>query len=72
MQIQYICTNISCSYPGDTQYEIQFKSESIMDINNLATPFFFFFKKEMMRSIIADTPDNSSLNHNHVSGTNVL
>lgn len=72
MQIQYICTNINCSYPGDTQYEIQFKSESIMDINNLATPFCRFCKQEMMRSIIANTPDNSSLNHTHVSGTHVL
>lgn len=54
MEIQYLCRNNNCSYPGDTQCEIRFKAESIMDNNNLATVFCPFCKTEMIPSYFND------------------
>lgn len=48
METKYICTNNNCSYPGAHQFEMSFKSESIMDANNVATAFCPFCKKEMV------------------------
>ncbi len=54
MEVQYLCQNNNCSYPGDTKCEIRFKAESIMDNNNLATVFCPFCKTEMMPSYLND------------------
>ncbi len=48
METKYICTHEHCSYPGSTRFEMSFKSESIMDDNNVATAFCPFCKKELM------------------------
>ena len=61
MGIVYHCTNNNCSYPGDTQFEMTFKSESIMDNNNIATTFCPFCKKEMVPSAMQDVPQTSSI-----------
>ena len=58
MGIHYHCTNNNCSYPGDTQFEMSFKSESIMDNNNIATTFCPFCKKVMMLSVLTDVPSS--------------
>lgn len=61
MGIQYHCTNNNCNYPGDTQFEMTFKSEYIMDNNNLATTFCPFCKAEMEPSISMDFPNNTNV-----------
>ncbi len=59
METIYTCTNLNCSYPGNTQYEIRFKSESIMDHHNMAATFCPFCKKEMLpaHSHLNDIPE---------------
>ncbi len=47
MYSKYHCTNENCSYPGVTQFEMTFKSETIADANNVAVLFCPFCKKEM-------------------------
>jgi len=59
MGIMYHCANNSCSYPGNTEFEITFKSESILDNNNLAAIFCPFCKKEMLGSIFSDMEKNT-------------
>jgi len=54
MGIQYQCKNNSCSFPGETQFEMKFKSESIMDDNNLAAAFCPFCKGEITPSFLID------------------
>ncbi len=54
MALKYYCTNNECSYPGSTRFEMTFKSETIIDNNNLAATFCPFCKKEMMVSISPD------------------
>lgn len=46
----YHCTNINCSFPGKGQFEMTFDTESIIDINNVATVFCPFCKKQMVTS----------------------
>ncbi len=48
MGIKYECKNNNCSYPGATQFEINFQPEAIMDHNNLAVIFCPFCKKKML------------------------
>ncbi|MCP4023534.1 MAG: hypothetical protein GY729_16935 [Desulfobacteraceae bacterium] len=54
MHIKYHCTNQNCSYPGVTQFEMTFKSETIADDHNVATLFCPFCKKEMTPSAPTD------------------
>lgn len=48
MDLTYICVNHNCSFPGATAFEMTFKSESIMDENNVASLFCPFCKHELM------------------------
>lgn len=54
MALKYCCTNKNCSYPGSTRYEITFKTETVIDQNNIAASFCPFCKQEMTPAI---TPD---------------
>jgi hypothetical protein len=53
METKYICTHVHCSHPGSTRFEMTFKSESIMDDNNVATAFCPFCKKEMIPASVS-------------------
>ena len=60
MGIKYQCVNNNCNYPGADRFEMTLKSESIMDVNNLAATFCPFCKKKMMAcnpmDIVPDLP----------------
>lgn len=60
MGIQYQCKNNSCNFPGTTQFEMKFTSESIMDHKNLAAAFCPFCKNEMAASFLMDILQNPS------------
>ncbi len=61
MGTKYTCKNNNCSYPGDTQFEMRFKSETIMDKNNFAAVFCPFCKQEMDRSVFMDVPSDPEI-----------
>ncbi len=50
MDTIYVCTNKNCSFPGSNPFEMTFKSETIMDANNVASLFCPFCKEEMSPS----------------------
>lgn len=52
MGTTYNCTNINCNFPGKDQFKMTFNTESIIDINNLATVFCPFCKQPMVTSEI--------------------
>lgn len=62
MGIRYQCKNNNCNYPGATQFEMKFTSESIMDDNNLAAAFCPFCKNELVPSFLMDIPIDPSAN----------
>ncbi|MFN2437332.1 MAG: hypothetical protein ABR513_09615 [Desulfotignum sp.] len=68
METKYICVHEHCSYPGSTRFEMSFKSESIMDDNNVATAFCPFCKKELMPAptLIMDCDPRTSADCNQV------
>lgn len=50
MGATFHCTNINCNFPGENQFKLKFNTESIVDINNLATVFCPFCKQPMVTS----------------------
>jgi hypothetical protein len=60
MGMKYYCTNKNCSYPGETRFEMKFKSEYIMDNNNLASTFCPFCRKEMTPLVEPDDQNDSA------------
>ena len=54
MDTIYICDNNNCSFPGATSFEITFKSETIMDDNNVASLFCPFCKQEMTQAVFEE------------------
>lgn len=50
MEASFDCKNISCSFPGEGQFEMKLNFESIMDKNNVATVFCPFCKEPMIAS----------------------
>lgn len=68
MALKYSCKNPSCSYPGASQYEIIFKTETILDANNLAANFCPFCKQEMTPSVSKDvmsSPESDRQGRSH-------
>jgi hypothetical protein len=62
MGATYNCTNINCNFPGKGPFEMTFNTESIIDINNLATVFCPFCKKPMVTSDLLSGLDKSAVN----------
>ncbi|HAR33844.1 MULTISPECIES: hypothetical protein [unclassified Desulfobacter] len=59
MDLSYICVNHNCSFPGANPFEVTFKSESIMDENNVASLFCPFCGNELMLVRVPDVfPEN--------------
>lgn len=54
MDSSYICVNHNCSFPGANAFEMTFKSESIMDENNVASLFCPFCGNELMLVKVPD------------------
>ncbi len=48
MEMKYHCENEYCSYPGEGEFGLTIQSEGIMDLNNIATIFCAFCKKQMV------------------------
>ena len=63
MALKYACTNPSCSYPGASQYEIVFRSETILDSNNVAASFCPFCRQEMVPSVSPDAVPPAASDH---------
>lgn len=61
MGIRYLCTNTNCNYPGNSQFEMLFKEETIMDSNNIATTFCPFCKQELTASIFTTMTCNPKI-----------
>ena len=59
MALTYRCPNPECSFPGSLQFEMTFRTETIMDGNNLAATFCPFCKKEMIPSVSPDSAADS-------------
>ena len=66
MGATYNCTNINCNFPGKDQFEMTFNTESIIDINNLATVFCPFCKKAMETSDLLTSLEKSAINLENV------
>lgn len=61
MDLSYICVNHNCSFPGANSFEMTFKSESIMDENNVASLFCPFCENELILARVPDVfPENLS------------
>jgi len=55
MDLSYSCVNHNCSFPGANPFEMTFKSESIMDENNVASLFCPFCGNELI--LVKGGPD---------------